>query len=266
MLEEFEFESDEEASIPTPVSLSPFIDSTQASPRASPLLAPFNESDDEVEESDSEVEESVEEKIDSAFYDTVSQRLADYVSVISDRLSREGNYEHLFDDDEDEIPLFEEVYIKQYNICFHTMIRKKNGDTEYVLIMTIYFEEDKHYPFKEVVLWSHPEDETEPEFNPPAFFVFDTVDLFRPKIRRFNRYLPFRMCASKTCVMLLTEKETDHCFECYSKFSTCACSICMDEQTPKLVLTTSCNHSFHLECFLQIVQTKRNRVKCPLCR
>jgi len=83
MLEEFEFDSsgsDDEASIPTPVSLSPFIDSNRASPRASPIRAPFGE----VTEQD--------EKVDSVFYDTVSQRLADYVAVISDRLRREGNY------------------------------------------------------------------------------------------------------------------------------------------------------------------------------
>jgi len=231
-------------SIPSPVHLSPLSFCNHASPCASPIRAP---------------------EVDTSFYDKVMNVLTEYILIITERLSREGNYSHYFENEiEDEINWFEPILIQEYHICIETFLRKHLEHIEYIISISIQLPHT-HYPIKEVVFWRHREEHTDIMFD-AHFIPYDTIDLFRPKIRRFNNYLPFRACAANECTMLLTEQERQYCFECSSCISTCPCSICLDEHTPKIVLTTSCGHSFHKECFLQIIPIRRHRVKCPMCR
>lgn len=43
-----------------------------------------------------------------------------------------------------------------------------------------------------------------------------------------------------------------------------SCRICEDSMKDKAVLTTSCSHSYHLECLLLSIM-EYNLFKCPLC-
>jgi hypothetical protein len=187
--------------------------------------------------------------------------------IITDRLSREGNYSHYFENEiEDEMNWFEPLFIKKYHICIETFLRKHQEHIEYIISVAITLPNNKNYQIKEVVFWRHREEHTDIMFETTNFIPYDTIDLFRSKIRRFNNYIPFRACEGIDCMMLLTEHERQYCFECSSHISKCPCSICLDENTPKMVLTTSCGHTFHKDCFRQIIPIKRHRVKCPLCR
>ena len=191
-----------------------------------------------------------------------------YTSIVFERMTREGNYGYIFSDlDDDEINVFGSVEFPEYQIGLETVVKQLSGTIYYFIQLFIIRPAPlSKFFIRSLEIWNHPSDTKEVEFKYYPNELHDNLTYMRLSIVRWSTYFPYRSCPSEDCQRILLPSENVHCFECTHSIRTHLCSICLDDQTPQRLLTTVCRHTFHHNCFRQIISHQPNKVKCPMCR
>lgn len=240
-----------------------------------------DEEEDERELHESELEaldskeEEKEEKDDSSGHGSagpamtpaeyeraVMEVVREYLVVVFGRLARHGNY----GGEEEAFTLYERVDIPELFISMCTHVMPDGGLVRYFVRLSIRTPSGRTIVIRDLEIWNHAFDSEEAEFEPSPIELVDNLSFFRRSVLRWSRYLPYRECANRECSTLLLPCESPYCFECKHGIAPCDCSICLDDRTPKRVVTTSCGHTFHRSCFRRILPFESGKVKCPLCR